>query len=150
MLQLVQINSKVAIMKKGIGNYEIYDQHNFYEKKGLYPHQIMDFKGFTGDSADNYPGVKGIGEKTAIKLLQTYGAAENVLENINQLTKGIQNKLNENIDMFHLSKQLAEIKCDIPIECYLEDAVADFNVEIIEENLNRLGIKFRSIADYIA
>lgn len=150
MLQLVQENSKVAIMKKGIGNYEIYDQHNFYEKRGLYPHQIVDFKGFTGDSADNYPGVKGIGEKTAIKLLQTYGAAENVLENINQLTKGIQNKLNENIDMFHLSKQLAEIKCDIPIECYLEDAVADFNVEIIEENLNRLGIKFRSIADYIA
>src|SRR5690625_421184 len=68
MLQLVQDHVKVAIMKKGIGNYDVYDENNFVEKKGLHPYQILDFKGFTGDSADNYPGVKGIGEKTALRL----------------------------------------------------------------------------------
>src|SRR5699024_5386339 len=102
--QLVHDNVQVAIMKKGIGNYDVFNQKNFFDKRGLYPYQIVDFKGFTGDSADNYPGVKGIGEKTATKLLQTYGAVDNVLENIGQLTKGIQNRLKENLEMFYLSK----------------------------------------------
>src|SRR5699024_5199425 len=73
LLQLVDQNIQVAIMRKGIGNYEVFHEENFFEKRGLHPHQIIEFKAFTGDSADNYPGIKGIGEKTALKLLQTYG-----------------------------------------------------------------------------
>ena len=80
MLQLVEENIHVAIMRKGIGNYEVFDAHNFHEKKGIFPHQIIDFKGLTGDSADNYPGVKGIGEKTALKLLGEYETIDNILE----------------------------------------------------------------------
>ncbi len=149
MLQLVQNNVQVAIMKKGIGNYEVFDHENFYEKRGLYPYQIVDFKGFTGDSADNYPGVKGIGEKTALKLLQAYGGIEAVLENKAELTKGIQNKLTENLDMLYMSKRLAEIKCDLSIDCILDEAKIDFHIPTINEQIESLGIRFRSVSEFI-
>ncbi|MEI3604805.1 5'-3' exonuclease H3TH domain-containing protein [Pseudogracilibacillus sp. SE30717A] len=149
MLQLVQNNVQVAIMKKGIGNYEVFDHKNFYEKRGLYPHQIVDFKGFTGDSADNYPGVKGIGEKTALKLLQTYGAIDTILDSMEELTKGIQSKLKENMEMFHLSRQLAEIKCDLSLSCILEDARVNFDIPFIDEQIKTLGIRFRPVAELI-
>src|SRR5699024_9697616 len=133
-------------MKKGISNYELFDDANIYEKRGLFPHQIVDFKGFTGDSADNYPGVKGIGEKTATKLLQTYGEAENIIENIDQLSKGVQTKLNENLEMFYLSRQLAEIKCELAIDCPLAKAVVDFDAELIDEKIKSWRIRFRPLA----
>src|SRR5690606_16853168 len=71
-LQLVEPGISVAIMRKGQGNYEVFTEENFYEKKGLQPKQIIDLKGLMGDTSDNYPGVKGIGEKTALKLLQEH------------------------------------------------------------------------------
>lgn len=145
MLQLVKDNINVAIMKKGIGNYDVFTADNFYEKRGLSPQQIIEFKAFTGDSADNYPGIKGIGEKTALKLLQTYGTMEQILEKTTELTKGIQKKLDEHIDMFHMCKQLAEIKCDLPLECVIDDAEIAFNIPLIEENIQKLGIRIRSI-----
>lgn len=149
MLQLVKENVDVAIMKKGIGNYDIFDQYNFYEKKGLFPYQIIDFKGFTGDAADNYPGVKGIGEKTATKLLQTYKSIDDILNSLEKLSAGVRKKLEENIEMFHLSKQLAEIKCDIPISCSLDEAKVQFNVESIDNKIKNLGVRFQSIAKFI-
>src|SRR5699024_7423994 len=103
-LQLVTTNVDVAIMKKGIGNYEVYHMENFYDKRGLHPHQIIEFKGFTGDSADNYPGVKGIGEKTALKLLQTYENFDTIIQSMELLTKGIRTKIEADLDMSHLSK----------------------------------------------
>ena len=145
MLQLVQHNIDVAIMKKGIGNYDVFTEDNFYEKRGLYPHQIVEFKAFTGDSADNYPGIKGIGEKTALKLLRTYGSMEQIQAAKHELTKGIQKKLDEHIDMFHTCKTLAEIKCDLPIECLIEDAEVSFNIPYIQENIEKLGIRQRAI-----
>ncbi|MDO6806007.1 5'-3' exonuclease H3TH domain-containing protein, partial [Wenyingzhuangia sp. 1_MG-2023] len=83
-LQLVDEGIRVAIMKIGQGNYEVFDRHNFYEKKGISPEQIIDLKGLMGDTADNYPGVKGIGEKTALKLLQEYETIDNLLDNIDK------------------------------------------------------------------
>lgn len=149
MLQLVRNNVQVAIMKKGIGNYDVFDLENFYEKKGLYPHQIIDYKGFTGDTADNYPGVKGIGEKTAIKLLQTYDNIDEVLDAIDKLSTGVRNKLQKNLKMFYLSKQLAEIKCNLPIDCSLEEARIQFNIDVIDEKIKNLGVRFRSIEHFI-
>lgn len=145
MLQLVKKNVDVAIMRKGIGNYEVFNQDNFHEKRGITPEQIIEFKGFTGDSADNYPGIKGIGEKTALKLLQTYGSMDQIIAAKHELTKGIQTKITEHIDMFHLCKQLAEIKCDVPVECVLEDAEVRFNIPTIETGLQGLGIRLQHI-----
>lgn len=140
-LQLVDKGIRVAIMRKGQGNYEVFDHENFYEKRGIYPNQVVDLKGLMGDSADNYPGVKGIGEKTATKLLQDYKTIDHLLENLDQLPKGVQTKIKTDIDMLHLSRTLAEIKCDVPISCELDHAVWEFNKINVEEKFNELEFK---------
>src|SRR5699024_5677502 len=111
LLQLVDTNIQVAIMKKGQGNYEIFDYENFYSKKGINPNQIVDLKGLMGDSSDNYPGVKGIGEKTAFKLLKEHETIDNILKNIDELPKGIKTKIKNNIEMIKLSRNLEKKKC---------------------------------------
>lgn len=121
-LQLVHDSVQVAIMKKGQGNYDVYHKDNFYDKVGLYPHQLIDAKGLMGDSADNYPGVKGIGEKTAIKLLNEYETIDNLLSQLDYLSASMQKRIKTDIDMLHLSRQLAEIQCDIPITCDISNA----------------------------
>ena len=140
-LQLVDEGIQVAIMRKGQGNYEVFNQENFYEKKGIHPTQIVDLKGLMGDSADNYPGVKGIGEKTATKLLQEYETIDNLLENVDHLPKGVQTKIKTNIDMLHLSRELAEIKCDVPISCQLDSALWAFDKIRVEEKFSELEFK---------
>lgn len=141
MLQLVDYNVHVSIMKKGQGNYELYTMDNFFEKKGIHPHQVIDVKGLMGDNADNYPGVKGIGEKTALKLMKEYESIDGLLANIERLSNGVRTKLNEHLDMLLLSRQLAEIKCDVPIQCELETALRSFEKEKIEAKLTALEFK---------
>lgn len=143
-LQLVNESVHVAIMKKGQGNYDVYDHENFYEKKGIHPSQMIDLKGLMGDSADNYPGVKGIGEKTATKLLQEYGTIDELLINIEKLAKGVQTKINANLNMLHLSRELAAIKCDVPVSCSLEDAIWEYDRFEVKDKLEAL--QFRSLA----
>ncbi|MBM7598426.1 5'-3' exonuclease [Virgibacillus halotolerans] len=140
-LQLVDDGIQVAIMRKGQGNYEVFNQENFYDKKGIYPNQIVDLKGLMGDSADNYPGVKGIGEKTATKLLQEHETIDKLLENMDQLPKGVQTKIKNNMDMLHLSRELAEIKCDVPISCHLDSAIWAFDKTRVEEKFTELEFK---------
>lgn len=142
LLQLVDDNIDVAIMKKGIGNYDIYHVENFFDKRGLHPHQIIEFKAFTGDSADNYPGVKGIGEKTATKLLQTYGNMETILQSMEKLTKGVRSNIERDLDMYHLSKQLAEINCEVEFDFQMNEEATRFSVADIEENLRNLNVRF--------
>ena len=140
-LQLVQDNVRVAIMRKGQGNYEVFNAENFYEKKNIYPKQMIDLKGLMGDTSDNYPGVKGIGEKTALKLLKEYETIDGLLENLDELPNGIRNKVNMNIDMLHLSRNLAEIKCDVPVTCELNTAVWQFDKAKVEDKFNELEFK---------
>lgn len=144
MLQLVDDSVQVAIMRKGQGNYEVFSIENFYEKKGLYPHQIVDLKGMMGDSADNYPGVKGIGEKTGVKLLQKYETVDHLLENIDALTPAMQKKFTTDLDMLNLSKKLAEIKCNIPISCPLETSVWAYDAEKVKAKF--LELEFNNIS----
>ncbi|MBW5446936.1 5'-3' exonuclease [Cohnella sp. CFH 77786] len=119
MLQLVDERVKVVIMKKGKLNYAVYDPESLRAERQLTPAQIIDLKGFMGDTSDNYPGVKGIGEKTAVKLLIDYGSIEGVLENLDQLPKGVRNKIEAGLDMLHLSRDLATIRLDAPVSCEL-------------------------------
>lgn len=146
-LQLINEGIRVAIMRKGQGNYEVFDHHNFYEKKGIYPEQVIDLKGLMGDSADNYPGVKGIGEKTALKLLQEYETIDNLLENIDNLPKGVQTKINNNLDMLHLSRSLARIKCDVPISCSLDQALWRYDKAKVSMKFEEL--EFKNLANLI-
>ncbi|MFD0697476.1 5'-3' exonuclease H3TH domain-containing protein [Paenibacillus sp. GCM10027628] len=121
MLQLVDENTEVIIMKKGHSNYMVYTLETLMEEKSLTPPQIIDLKGLTGDTADNYPGVKGIGEKTATKLLVEYQNIDGILENLAALPKGVRAKIEAELEMLHLSRDLATIRLDAPVACALED-----------------------------
>ncbi|WP_249869633.1 5'-3' exonuclease [Oceanobacillus saliphilus] len=146
-LQLVDEKIRVAIMRKGQGNYEVFDHDNFYEKKGIYPTQVIDLKGLMGDSSDNYPGVKGIGEKTALKLLQEYETIDNLLDNIDHLPKGVQTKISNNLDMLHLSRSLARIKCDVPVSCELDQALWKYDKATVTSKFEEL--EFKNLAKLI-
>lgn len=93
-LQLATDNVKVVITKKGITEKEIYDKNRMIEEFGVTPKEFIDVKGLMGDSSDNIPGVPGIGEKTAFKLIKEYKSIETVLENIENI-RG--KKLKENL-----------------------------------------------------
>ncbi|MFC2946919.1 5'-3' exonuclease [Virgibacillus sediminis] len=140
-LQLVDEGIQVAIMRKGQGNYEVYNHENFYEKKGLHPKQVIDLKALMGDPSDNYPGVKGIGEKTALKLLKEYETIDDLLENLDSLPKGVQTKIRNNMDMLHLSRNLAEIKCNVPLSCKLETAVWQYDKKKVGRMFGELEFK---------
>ncbi|MEM5011729.1 5'-3' exonuclease H3TH domain-containing protein [Niallia taxi] len=122
-LQLLDDHISVALVKKGYGNYLVHTPNSFLEEKGIEPKQMIDLKALMGDTSDNYPGVKGIGEKTALKLLQNHLHIEGILENLVSLTKGQRAKIEADLDMLHLSRKLAEIKCDVPVDCLLEESI---------------------------
>ncbi|MBG9448915.1 5'-3' exonuclease [Cytobacillus firmus] len=147
MLQLLDDNISVILLQKGYGNYLVHTTETFYEEKGITPKQMIDLKAFMGDTSDNYPGVKGIGEKTALKLLQQFEHIEGVLENLEQLTKGQRAKIEQDLEMLHLSRQLAEIKCDVPVECPLDLAQFTMNREKVLEKFSE--IEFRGLHRFL-
>ncbi|SEA99400.1 5'-3' exonuclease [Thalassobacillus cyri] len=140
-LQLLQDNVTVSLLKKGYGNYAEYQHDNFIEEKGITPMQMIDLKALMGDSSDNYPGVKGIGEKTALKLLTEYETIEGILDNLPNLTKGQRTKIENELDMLHLSRKLAAIHCEVDVNCSLDDAIFEINQERMMEKFNELEFK---------
>ncbi|MFB5663572.1 DNA polymerase I [Alteribacillus sp. HJP-4] len=121
LLQLVSDKTTVAMTKKGITNVETFDVQAIDEKYGLTPEKIIDMKGLMGDSSDNIPGVPGIGEKTALKLLHEYGSLENVLDSIDAISaKKMKERLQENQNQARMSKQLAVIYRETPIDVELD------------------------------
>ncbi|CAI9394602.1 5'-3' exonuclease [Bacillus sp. T2.9-1] len=140
-LQLLDDHISVALLKKGYGNYMVYTPANFQEEKGITPKQMIDLKGLMGDTSDNYPGVKGIGEKTALKLLQVHQNIEGILANLSLLTKGQRTKIETDLEMLHLSRQLAEIKCDVPVSCMLEDSYLNINPATAMKKFEELEFK---------
>ncbi|MBD8068153.1 5'-3' exonuclease [Bacillus sp. PS06] len=147
-LQLIDNHISVLLLKKGFGNYQEYTNESFSTEKGITPRQMIDLKALMGDSSDNYPGVRGIGEKTAMKLLQQYHSIEGILENIDALPKGQQAKIKEDLDMLYLSRKLAEIKCDVPVTCSLDQALITINREKVHSKINEL--EFKGLTQYIS
>ena len=92
LLQCINHNVEVWLIKKGFTIYQRYTLDRFIDEYGLNPQQLIDVKAFMGDTADGYSGVKGIGEKTAIKLIQNHGTVENVVNNLSSLTPAQQKK----------------------------------------------------------
>ncbi len=119
--QLVDEETEVRFTKRGITDTERYALDNFTEKTGLTPSQIIDLKSLMGDSSDNIPGVPGVGEKTALSLLQKYSTAEGVYEHIEELTGKLKEKIETSKDLCFLSKKLATINADSPIPFSLDD-----------------------------
>lgn len=116
-LQLVDEGTKVYLLKKGVKDIVLFDEEKVMEKfGGLKPKQLLDYKALRGDSADNIPGVFGIGEKTAISLIKDYSSLENIYDNIDKINGLVKEKLLKNKDKAFLSKRLAEIKTDIDVD----------------------------------
>lgn len=120
--QLSSEKTKVYITRKGITDIESYTPEHIMEKYGLTPDKIIDMKGLMGDSSDNIPGVPGVGEKTAIKLLKEFGSLENLLTSIDQVSgKKLKEKLEEFKDQAIMSKELATITREAPLAIGLAD-----------------------------
>ncbi|MCV9888426.1 5'-3' exonuclease [Metabacillus halosaccharovorans] len=122
-LQLLNDQVDVLILQKGIGNYKHYTRDIYVEEFAIEPRMLIDVKALMGDSSDNYPGVKGIGEKTAFKLISQYKTIDALLLCLSELTKSQKMKIENDLEMLHLSRKLAEINCTAPLECILDDSL---------------------------
>ena len=121
LLQLAKGNITVCLTKKGITELEEYTQSNFKEKMGFYSYQVPDYKGLVGDSSDNLPGIKGIGEKTALKLLEQYNSLENIIENVNELKGKVHDVILENKEVGLMCKMLATLKSGFELPYTLDE-----------------------------
>ncbi|MCM3611455.1 DNA polymerase I [Planococcus sp. MERTA32b] len=119
--QLASPTTTVYITRKGITDIEKYTVDHIKEKYGLTPLQIIDMKGLMGDSSDNIPGVPGVGEKTALKLLAAHGSVEGVYKAIDQQKGKMKEKLVANEDLAYISKKLATIERQAPVEVKLDE-----------------------------
>jgi DNA polymerase-1 len=121
-LQLVSGKTKVYTMRRGLTDSVIYDENAVFERYGLKPSQMIDYKGLRGDASDNIPGVKGIGEKTAVELLKKYETLEGVYAHIGELKGAVKEKLERDKMIAIQSKHLATINTKIPVKLNLADA----------------------------
>ncbi|MCB0213326.1 MAG: DNA polymerase I, partial [Anaerolineae bacterium] len=112
--QLVAPNIKVVISGSKFADRVLYDESKVEERYGVSPKQLIELKGLVGDSSDNIPGVKGIGEKGGAKLINEYGTLEGIYEHLEEISKGTRSKLEEGRDSAFLSRELGRIITDVP------------------------------------
>jgi DNA polymerase-1 len=144
-LQLLSDHTTVQIPRRNEADV-VFDVAMFREEYGLEPIQLIDLKGLVGDTSDNIPGVRGIGDKTATKLLQEYGTIENLYEHIGEIKGANQQKLIDGRESAFLSKRLATILRDLPITLDLQACVShDYDVRQVDELFSVL--EFRSLRD---
>jgi DNA polymerase-1 len=145
-LQCVGPLTKMYRLKKGLSDIELYSPESFTAKYGIEPEQFLDLKALKGDSSDNIPGVPGIGEKTAIQLLQDYKTMDGVYENLWQVKDSVRKKLEAGKESAYMSKKLAALWLDAPVPLDLErmDGQMGANPAKIAALLEKL--EFRSLA----
>jgi len=119
-LQLVNDSVKVYALKKGFSNIEEFHPESFEAKYGIKAEQFLDLKALKGDSSDNIPGVAGVGEKTALELLKEYKTLDDVYKNLPNIKESVRKKLEDGHDMAYLSKKIAAIWCDAPVDIDFE------------------------------
>jgi DNA polymerase-1 len=122
LLQLVTEHVTLLMTRKGVTDAERFDRQAIRDKYGLRPDQIVDLKGLMGDSSDNIPGIPGVGEKTALKLLHQFETVEGVIDHISELPgKKLKERVAEYQEQARLSKELATIHCEVPLPFSLAD-----------------------------
>ncbi len=120
-LQLVSPLTRVRLTKKGISELDEYDEGGVWDRYGVTPRQYTDFRGLTGDSSDNVPGIPGIGEKTASRLLKEYGTLDEILSHAAELTGRTAGLVGAAKEQAALSKKLVTINRAVPLEINLEE-----------------------------
>ncbi|MBE6156287.1 MAG: DNA polymerase I [Firmicutes bacterium] len=119
LLQLISFETEIKLLKQS--GFIRFNEESFKEEYGIDPIRIIDLKSLMGDASDNIPGVKGIGEKTALKLLQEYGSLDGIYENIDNIKGKMQEKLLADKENAYMSYELATIFRDVPIDINFED-----------------------------
>ena len=122
MLQLIDDDTEVYALKKGLSSIDRFDVKAFQAKYGIRVDQFLDLKSLKGDSSDNIPGVPGVGEKTAVALLQKYHDLDGVYAHLDEITGAAQRKLADGKASAYMSRELVQIQCDAPIPLDLQAA----------------------------
>lgn len=143
-MQLVDKNIKVYLPRKGFAEPETFDEKKVQDFLGVKPSQIIDYKALVGDSSDNYPGVPGIGPKTAVELLEKYGNFKKIYQNLNKIKPLVAEKLKTGQESGLLSQKLATIITNVPLKfklakCLLHDYDHQKALKLFEE------LEFRSL-----
>lgn len=141
-LQLISPTTKVYAIKNGLSNIEEFDIPAFEHKYGISVEQFLDLKSLKGDASDNLPGVPGIGEKTALSLLQEFQTLDEIYEHLDDIKPSVAKKLQAGQKSAYLTKEVGRIWVDAPVQ--LDWAVADvrdINLEKVAEILRRLQFK---------
>ncbi len=144
--QLVNDSVSVCFTKRGVSDVDRLTGENFYEKQGYNPLQVIELKSLMGDSSDNIPGVKGVGEKTALQLVQKYGSLENILNHVDELKQSLRDKFQANEETARLSHELATIDLSVPLTLTLDDCRV--KLPFPEEARAQFArLEFRSLVD---
>ncbi len=125
-LQLIDDTTEVYLTKRGLSEIAAINLSNISERFGLLPEQIAEYKGLAGDSSDNIPGVSGIGEKTAVDLLNKFQTLDGVYAHFDQLTPKTVEKLERDKEKAYLSRELGKIDCAVPIDCEIDECCYSF------------------------
>lgn len=139
-LQLSSSRTTVLLTQKGITHMAVMTPEAVYEKYHITPSQVIDMKALMGDTADNIPGVPGIGEKTALGLLTEYKDLDNLYAHVDEIKGARGKKLTAHKDIAYLSYKLATIKRDVPMDASLEDMKQPVHVAEMKELFGKLGI----------
>lgn len=137
-LQLISPMTKVYALKNGLSNLEEFDVEHFENKYGIDVEQFLDLKSLKGDSSDNLPGVPGIGEKTAVQLLQEYQTLDNIYAHIEDIKPTVAKKLAAGKDLAYMSKEVGRIWTDAPVELDWAVAnIADIDLQRVADILRK-------------
>ena len=141
-LQLVSDNISIHILKKGLSDVAIMTPDKVREEWGFDPIKIIDYKGLRGDSSDNLPGIPGVGEKTAVKLIQEYGDFDTIVANADNIKGKIGEAIKEHADIGRISRDLAIILTDLELPFTIEDLTYEgYDFQEINEFCQRYGLK---------
>lgn len=143
-LQLIdeEKNIRVYMPIKGLSEAKLYGVGDTVARLGVTPSQIIDYKAIVGDPSDNYPGVAGIGEKTATNLLKQFGTLEEIYKNLHLVPERYAKKLAEGVEAAGISKRLATIVRDVPVTCHINDCNKwDVGSEKVVKMFREIGFK---------
>ncbi|MBP5574419.1 MAG: DNA polymerase I [Bacilli bacterium] len=141
-LQLVDEKTTVHIIRKGLSDVVAMTPEVVIETYGFAPLQIIDYKGLRGDASDNLPGIKGIGEKTAVKLIQEYGSFDEIIAHADEIKGKVGEAIKADQEMGRLSRDLAIIKTDVPLSFGVKDTIYDgYDFASISEFCQKYGLK---------
>ncbi len=144
--QLVRPGIQVMFNRRGISDIVLYDEAGVEERFGIPPSKYLEYVALKGDPSDNIPGVPGVGDKTAAKLIQEYGSVEEVLAHTDDLRGKLKDNIAASADQLHLNKELARIVTDLPLDVEPEDCVIG---AWDPDEVRRLftSLEFRSLLD---